>query len=104
LFVNEHNSGSASLIVDEAWLLALSYLSDIFSKLNELNLSLRGKYLAVLDAYGKIKASEKKLVLWISYVKDRQFAIFPTLKSILVENEIFVNFEFLERFVTTSKL
>jgi hypothetical protein len=39
LFVNEHNSDSASLLVDEAWLLALSYLSDISSKLNELNLS-----------------------------------------------------------------
>jgi hypothetical protein len=35
LFVND----SASLLVDEAWLLALSHLSDIFSKLNELNLS-----------------------------------------------------------------
>jgi hypothetical protein len=30
LFVNEHNSDFASLPVDEAWLLALSYLSDIF--------------------------------------------------------------------------
>jgi hypothetical protein len=30
LFVNEHNSDSASLLLDEAWLLALSYLSDIF--------------------------------------------------------------------------
>jgi hypothetical protein len=39
LFVNEHNSDSASLIADEAWLLALSYLSDNFSKLNEVNLS-----------------------------------------------------------------
>jgi hypothetical protein len=76
LFVND----SASLLVGEAWLLALSYLSDIFSKLNNLNLSLREKYLAVLDAYDKIKAFEKKLVLWISYVKNRQFASFPTLE------------------------
>jgi hypothetical protein len=56
LFVNEHNSDSASLLVDEAWLLALSYLSDSFSKLNELNLSLQGKSSTVLDANDKVKA------------------------------------------------
>jgi hypothetical protein len=68
--VNENNSDFASLLVGEAWLLALSYFSDIFSKLNELNLSIREKSLTVLDAYDKIKAFEKKLVLWITYVKD----------------------------------
>jgi hypothetical protein len=56
LFVND----SALLLVDEAWLLALSYLSDIFSKLNELNLSLQGKYLAVFNVYENIKEFEKK--------------------------------------------
>jgi hypothetical protein len=52
--VNERNSDFASLPVDEAWLLALSYPSDIFPKLNELNLSLQGNSLTVLDAYDKI--------------------------------------------------
>jgi hypothetical protein len=66
-------------------------------KLNELILSLQGNFLSLLDAYAKRKAFEKKLVLWISYVKDRQFAPFPTLESFLVENDIFVDSEFLER-------
>jgi hypothetical protein len=51
-----------------------------FSELNELNLSLQGKHLAVLDACNKIRAFEKKIVLWINYVKDRQFAPFPILE------------------------
>jgi hypothetical protein len=97
LFVSEHNSDFASLIADEAWLMALSYLSDIFSKLNELNLSLQGKSFTVLDAYDKIKAFEKKLVLWISYIKNSQFAPFPTLESFLMENDISVESQFVER-------
>jgi hypothetical protein len=36
-------------------------------------------------------------VLWISYVKDGQFAPILTLESILVENDISVDSEFLER-------
>jgi hypothetical protein len=37
------------------------------------------------------------MVLWISYVKDIQFAPFPTLESFLVENDVFVDSDFLER-------
>jgi hypothetical protein len=63
LFLNELNCDYASLLVDEVWLTTLSYLSDIFSKLNELNLSLQGGSLTVLDAYDKVKAFEKKTVV-----------------------------------------
>jgi hypothetical protein len=96
LVVIKHNSDFASLLVDVAGLLALCRISDIFSKLNELNLSLQGKSSTVLHAYDKIKAFEKKLVLWISYLKDRQFAPLPTLESFLAENDVFVDSEFLE--------
>jgi hypothetical protein len=33
--------------------------------------------------------------MWIIYVKDRQFVSFPTLESFLVENDIFIDSEFL---------
>jgi hypothetical protein len=54
-----NNSDFASLLVDEAWLLALSFILDIFPKLKELNISLQGNSSSVLDAYDKIKAFEK---------------------------------------------
>jgi hypothetical protein len=56
----------------------------------------------VLDACDKIKAFEEKLVM-VNYVKDRQFAPFPTLVSFFVEN-IFVNSEFLEKVCNHLKM
>jgi hypothetical protein len=63
----------------------------------EVKLSLQKKPLTVLDAYDKTKVFVKKLLLWIRYVKYRQFAPFPILESFLVENDIFADSEFLER-------
>jgi hypothetical protein len=75
-----------------------------FFLLNELNLSLYGKSSTVLDAYDKIRAFEKKLVLWISYVRDIQSAPFPTMESFLVKNDVFVDSEFLERVCNHLKI
>jgi len=57
------------------WLITLAYLSDVFSKLNELNLSLQGNSMTVLNAHDKIKGFEKKLGLWVSCVKQKFFTI-----------------------------
>jgi hypothetical protein len=43
-------------------------------------------------------------VLWIGYEKDRQFALFPTLESFLVENYVFVHSDFLERVCNHLKI
>jgi hypothetical protein len=40
----------------------------------------------------------------MSYVEDRQFAPFPTLKSFLVQNDVFVDSEFLERVCNHPKI
>jgi hypothetical protein len=75
------------------WLSTLAYLSDVFSKLYELNLSLQGNSLTVLNAHDKIKGFERKLGLWVSFVKQRNFSLFPTQGSFFVENDLVVEKE-----------
>ena len=93
LFVKEINEDYTSFLVDDMWLSTLAYLSDVFSKLNELNLSLQGNSLTVLNAHDKIKGFERKLGLWVSCVKQRNFSPFPTLESFLVENDLIIEKE-----------
>ncbi|XP_032869060.1 protein FAM200A-like [Amblyraja radiata] len=47
-FLIEHRSPHATLFQDTDWLAKLCYLADIFSKLNELNMSLQGKDTSIL--------------------------------------------------------
>ncbi|XP_023242703.1 zinc finger BED domain-containing protein 5-like [Centruroides sculpturatus] len=65
----------------------LAYLSDIFLKLNELNLSLQDEQLNIFMDNDKIKAFTKKIDLWCSYCKEINFAAFPTLESFVIENK-----------------
>ena len=51
LFVNKIKEDYVLFLVDELWLRTLAYLSDIFSKLNELNLCLQGNSLTILNAH-----------------------------------------------------
>lgn len=93
LFVKEINEDYTSFLVDDMWLSTLAYLSDVFSKLNELNLSLQGNSLTVLNAHDKIKGFERKLGLWVSCVKQRNFSPFPTPESFFVENDLIIEKE-----------
>lgn len=93
LFVKEINEDYTSFLVDDMWLSTLAYLSDVFSKLNELNLSLQGNSLTVLNAHDKIKGFERKLGLWVSCVKQRHFSPFPTLEYFFVENDLIIEKE-----------
>jgi len=54
LFVKEINEDCTPFLVDDMWLSTLAYLSDVFSKLNELTLSLQGNSLTVLSVHDKI--------------------------------------------------
>ena len=76
------------------WLSTLAYLSDVFSKLNELNPSLQGNSLTVLNAHDKIKGFQRNLGLWVSCVKQRNFSPFPTPESFFfVENDLVIEKE-----------
>lgn len=62
VFLNDNDKDKkfTNFLTDEEWLCRLAYLSDIFLKLNELNLSLQGEQLNILVANDKIKAFTKK--------------------------------------------
>lgn len=84
------------LLNDENWLCKLAYLSDIFFKLNELNTTLQGKKLNIFSANDKIESFKKKIILWCSYIKEMNFAAFPTLESFITEHKIKVTEPFLK--------
>uniref|UniRef100_A0AAV2MMX3 Transposase n=1 Tax=Knipowitschia caucasica TaxID=637954 RepID=A0AAV2MMX3_KNICA len=64
VFLKEHQHSLAVVFEDAEWVARLAYLADVFSKLNELNLSLQGKESHILNMYDKVKGFTKKLELW----------------------------------------
>ena len=53
IFLQEQQSILANLLYDPQWLEKLTYLADIFSCLNELNVGLQGGSLTVFDMHDK---------------------------------------------------
>ncbi|XP_049845410.1 uncharacterized protein LOC126298137 [Schistocerca gregaria] len=69
------------------------FLTDIFSALNSLNLSLQGKGVYNFYVQDKMEASIKKLGRWSSKVKESSFDAFPLLNDFLESYGIRVNEE-----------
>ena len=57
-------------LLDKEWVIRLSYLDDIFTRLNLLNKSLQGRFTTVVDFIDKIKAFIMKLDLWEGKAMD----------------------------------
>lgn len=70
------------------WLANLAYLSDIFSILNDLNLSLRGPYTNIFTSNNKIEAFLNKIELWEKRVQILTFNMFPSLFNMVEEKII----------------
>ena len=73
---------------DECWLKKLSYLANIFSALNVLNVSLKDKDSHKLYVQNKIEVMIKKLETWARKVQDNWFDPFPILQNFLKTSEI----------------
>lgn len=71
------------MLHDENWLIQLAYLSDIFSTLNILNLTLQGKDVHKFYVQDKIEANIKKLERWANKVEQSCFGAFPLLNDFL---------------------
>lgn len=84
-FLLEHPFDLQSRLIDKNWLFRLAYLAEIFSKLNEVNLSLQGKQITVFTANDKIKSFKRKIQFWLSSVESGVFDGFPTLKEVCEE-------------------
>ena len=62
-FQQQNNQKFQKLLSDDKWVAKVAYLADVFSLLNELNISLQGQLKDVFTVQDKIKAFRKKLPL-----------------------------------------
>ncbi|KAL4141935.1 hypothetical protein QTP88_004478 [Uroleucon formosanum] len=93
VFLREKNSPLSDHFQDKIWLAKVTYLSDIFSLLNELNLSMQGPLTNIFTCYNKVEAFLKKLDLWIKRIQENTYDMFPsyynmTEEKLLKKNEI----------------
>ncbi|XP_068112177.1 SCAN domain-containing protein 3-like isoform X1 [Hyperolius riggenbachi] len=86
-FLSEKQSPLAAHFSSKEWVAKLAYLCDIFSLLNELNLSLQGSTATVFKSADKVAAFKAKLQLWGRRVNTGVFAMFQTLTEILEETD-----------------
>lgn len=88
LFFIEHKSFSLSeRMNDYSWLATLAYLSNIFTHLNALNLSLQGTHITIFKVEDKIEAMIKKLELWSLRLSKKNYDPFPNLKNFIESTE-----------------
>jgi hypothetical protein len=81
----------SSCVSDILWLQKLAYLADIFSKLNDLNLSLQSPGVTIFNVHYKLEAMLKKFSFWIQCLQMNEYECFGSLSTILSENEIQLN-------------
>ena len=81
IFLREYQSNFADKFEDEVFILSLSYLADIFSHLNDLNMFMQGMYTNHVLCTEKIEAFKKKLALWKRRVEGGSVANFPILEG-----------------------
>ena len=86
LFFMDHKFPFSDRLTDSLWLQRLAYLSDIFSRLNETNLSLQGRDVTVFTARDNILTASRKLQFWLSCVENSNVDCFPILNDLLVES------------------
>lgn len=73
---------------DEFWLLRLAYLSDVFSYLNALNMSLQGKDIHKFYVQDKIEATVKKITRWGTKVDENNFDSFSTMHDFMESHDV----------------
>uniref|UniRef100_K7FVN9 HAT C-terminal dimerisation domain-containing protein n=1 Tax=Pelodiscus sinensis TaxID=13735 RepID=K7FVN9_PELSI len=78
-YLMDHKFQLSDCLTDFLWLSRVAYLADIFTKLNEVNLSLQGKRKTILSL-------SRKLQFWISSVGRNDLDCLPTLNDFLGEN------------------
>ena len=83
MFLQEKESDLARKFDDPEFILALAYLADIFSHLNNLNSSIQGPNRTIMDAGEKLNSFLEKLPVWIRRVECNNFANFSCLEEIL---------------------
>ena len=76
------------VIKKRSWKIYLAYLADIYGKINELNLSLQGRQKTMIETVSSVRAFQEKIKLWMSKFTNGHFYIFPTLNSVIDNDDI----------------
>ena len=82
----DHNAKLANVFNSEEWQCILSYLSDIFMKMNEMILSLQGPRITAFEANDKVCAFKRKIQFWAESAKKNVVVCFPSLNDFLKES------------------
>lgn len=69
---------------DFQWLAKLTYLADIFSTLNNLNVALQGKTVTTFNVQDKVQATHLRMESWCGHLDCREFDSFPTPADFLL--------------------
>jgi hypothetical protein len=70
LFLIDKKSDLSHYFQDKKWVARLTYLSDIFSYVHQLNLKLQGPDTTIFNAWNKIESFKKKLELWPNMIAE----------------------------------
>ncbi|XP_039670584.1 zinc finger BED domain-containing protein 5-like [Perca fluviatilis] len=84
-FLTEIKSDLAKHLDDTMWLASLSYLVDIFDRLNGLNLSLQGRETHILLLADRVDAFTQKLDLWHGRISRGNCDMFPSLADFITD-------------------
>lgn len=91
MFLHDDHSLFVEWLRDEEFVIRLTYLANVFSKMNDLNISLQGIGSTYsFSVHEKIRGFKRKLQLWKQHIKTENFYCFETLATFLTTNELSV--------------
>ena len=89
VFLDQHAKHEfLAIITDERSELLLTYLVDIFDRINSLNLSLQGKDKYIFDLSDKLKAFQMKLQNWKRKIEYGNISMFEELSEYVETRDI----------------
>jgi len=91
MFFEDHLFQLSLKFNDHERLQKLAYLSDVFLKLNTLNLILQNSALTTFQVTDKVESFVKKLEYWKSCIENNQPEIFETLHDFLCETDMILS-------------
>lgn len=89
----KQQSDPANMTGDDFFMAKVCYLADIFSELNNLNLSLQGDNKCSIDLCEKLCAFPDKLILWTRRVINENLVMFNEVNNILREKNVKCTFK-----------
>ncbi|KAJ4425677.1 hypothetical protein ANN_27873 [Periplaneta americana] len=87
-FKDENQDTFPELLVSDFRCLELSYLEDIFHKLNEVNVSMQDRQETILSSTNKMKGFKRKLSSWRSAVQKGDLSNFPSLLNLTGDKDL----------------